>query len=112
MLMLDRFKIAVKDWLRGEKTPRSPEWPRVRREWLKLHPQCAACGTTRAVEVHHMVPFHIDRSKELDFSNFITLCESVIASEHHFAVGHFRNWKNYNPNVIADAAKMLASHKA
>lgn len=85
---------------------RSPEWPRVRDEHLKLHPACAVCGRTDGCEVHHITPFHLDNSKELDKNNLITLCGPPW--NHHFWFGHLGNWKSYNPSVLADVAAWRA----
>jgi hypothetical protein len=87
--------------------PRSNQWPTVRKLWLKDHPTCAACGSVKSLQVHHKFPFHLDPSKELDPSNFITLCERIF-TDHHLEIGHLGNFKNYNVNVEADAAKNLA----
>jgi predicted metal-binding protein len=61
------------------------------------------------------VPFHIDRTKELDPNNLLTLCDCVGACEHHLGVGHTvegkSSWKLFNPNVRVDAAKLLEQTK-
>lgn len=88
---------------------RSSEWPKTRKTWLEQHPTCSACGGSTKPEVHHMTPFHLDPSKELDPTNFITLCEST--PECHLRTGHLGNWKKFNANVVADAAKELAQAK-
>lgn len=87
---------------------RSPKWPKERAEWLKEHDFCRACGRKDHLQVHHKVPFHIDKSKELDRDNFITLCENTPENDH-LVVGHNGNWKNYNPNVEEDCDKLLAT---
>jgi hypothetical protein len=87
-------------------TKRSTQWPKARKEWLKDHPACAACGHTLMVQVHHKKPFHIYRELELDQTNFITLCECS-PSNHHLHIGHLGDWKNFNPNVEQDAANAL-----
>jgi len=98
----------------GACVPRSGHWRSVRGAWLKAHPTCAACGSTKNLEVHHKRPFHLYPKLELDDSNFITLCETM-GSEHHLKVGHTINgvssWKIFNVNVEADAARMLAATK-
>ena len=55
---------------------RSSKWPAVRKKHLEEHPVCAICGSTKRIEVHHIIPFNIDPTKELDPNNIITLCES------------------------------------
>lgn len=79
---------------------RSTEWPRVEKQFLSEHPICEACGSKTRLNVHHIVPFHIDRELELDTNNLITLCMSV--KECHFKLGHGQNWRDWNPNVKQD----------
>lgn len=83
--------------------PRSRDWPRVRREHLRGEPACAACGRNRDVEVHHIIPFSVDPSLELDRSNLVTLC----ADPCHLLFGHLLNFRRFNPHVRQDAAAFL-----
>lgn len=87
-------------------TKRSTEWPKARKEHLRLHPACAACGHTLMVQVHHKKPFHLHPELELEPSNFITLCECS-PNDHHLVIGHHGNWKCFNPSVELDAADVL-----
>lgn len=92
--------------IKSKKPPvkRSGEWTRVRGEHLKSHPECAVCGETKKVEVHHIMPFSDDPSLELDPNNLITLCE--VASGGiicHLCIGHCGNYRHYNPTVAKDA---------
>ena len=89
---------------------RSPEWFELRRKWLEKHPFCEACGGTERLEVHHIVPVHIDPSRELDETNLITLCEAKDRN-CHFVFGHFHNWWAWNPNVIEDTKHYLEEKK-
>ena len=82
--------------------PRSPEWRKVRLEHLSKNPQCAVCGNCKNVVPHHIVPFHVDPSRELDPTNLISLCEGKTFNCHLF-FGHFRNWTKHNPKVAEDA---------
>lgn len=82
---------------------RSPSWRKVRAEHIKQNPTCAACGRKEGLEVHHVIPYHIDSTKELDPDNLITLCGKYC----HFVFGHFMYWKSWNENVREDAAKYL-----
>src|SRR6056300_1305890 len=77
---------------------RSYTWSKVRKEHLKRNPECAACGRKDDLEVHHIVPYHVDPNRELDPSNLITLCGKYC----HFVFGHFMDWKSWNENVIRD----------
>lgn len=92
------------DALFGE--PRSGHWPTVRKAFVKLHPMCAACGSTNNLNVHHVVPFHERKELECDPNNLITLCRDC-----HFHIGHHDNWKNSNPKVREEAAEHLKSIK-
>lgn len=84
--------------------PRSPGWRALRREHLSRNPGCAACGSTRNVVPHHITPFHVDPSRELDPSNLVTLCESPTFNCHLF-FGHLKHWGRHNPHVVEDAAQ-------
>lgn len=77
---------------------RSSKWPSVRQNHLKKEPCCKCCGSCIKPEVHHIVPVHIDPSKELDPDNLITLCDKYC----HFIFGHLMNWKSYNMNIEKD----------
>ena len=79
---------------------RSPQWNKVRNQHLKEQSTCQVCGSNEDLSVHHIIPFHVDKSKELVPSNLITLCEH---NKCHFIFGHLFNWSAYNPNVLIDA---------
>lgn len=44
--------------------------------------------------MHHVVPVHVDGSKELDEGNLLTLCAHC-----HLLVGHLMLWASWNPAV-------------
>jgi hypothetical protein len=93
--MPSRLLQACREFVQGKGFAfRSPQWPRVRREHLAKEPRCRWCGGSVAPEVHHIIPFHLDRSRELDPTNLITLCEA--GTECHLDRGHFGNWKRFN----------------
>lgn len=103
----DEQREAVDDVLFGD---RSGGWSSVREEFVRLHPVCEACGSRSNLNVHHIVPFYLDSSLELDVKNLITLCR-----EHHFRVGHDPDgpwmprrpsWTSWNPKVREHAALM------
>lgn len=80
--------------------PRSPHWHAVEEAHLRLEPFCKYCGGTASLQVHHVLPFHLDPSRELDPTNLITLCEnSQLGVECHLHIGHLGNWKTFNPHV-------------
>ena len=81
---------------------RSSYWPTFVRHLKKLHPTCQACGNRKLLAGHHIIPFHIDPTKELEPSNVIILCWWC-----HFVLGHLRNWKSWNKDIRLDAFKLL-----
>jgi len=87
-------------------TKRSPHWPTVEKHFREVHPTCAACGGTERLNVHHIIPFHVNAALELDPNNLITLCMGKL--ECHLKIGHMDDFKRSNPNVKEDCAKILA----
>lgn len=87
---------------------RSGHWPTVRKQHLAAHPYCAVCGGSVKLEVHHIRPFHLHPSLELDPTNFITLCEANKGGVNcHLLFGHLGNFKSFNTGVLDDAAAWL-----
>jgi hypothetical protein len=76
---------------------RSGKWRTVRDKYIKENPLCYACGSKNELQCHHIVPFSIDKSLELNIKNLVTLCTNC-----HFVFGHLHNYKNFNPEVIRD----------
>ena len=96
---------AIIEKLKTHGVPRSKMWPKVRKEYLKKHPKCFVCLGTKKITVHHRRPFHTHPELELDFKNFLTLCENDKNGINcHLAFGHLGNFKSWNENVIEDAA--------
>lgn len=78
--------------------PRSTKWPRLRKVWMQMHPDCAVCRTKVLCVPHHVKPVHLWPEHELDPDNLVTLCPP-----HHLLFGHYMNWRSYNINVREDA---------
>ena len=78
---------------------RSWKWSDVREAYIKLHPSCECCDSKNKLNVHHIIPDHIDPAKELDMNNLVTLCLSC-----HLTFGHLMNWKSWNVDVRKDIA--------
>lgn len=78
-------------------TKRDPGWGALRREIIAEFKQCAACGSKKELEAHHVVPFHLAPEREMDKRNLIVLCR-----DDHYTFGHFKNWKRWNPDVRRD----------
>ena len=99
-------KVENRDAAVGHGMARSPKWPGVEKLHLKFHPVCEACGSNKKLNVHHKKPFHLFPQLELDMNNLITLC---MDKECHIKIGHGDNFKDYNPDVEADAQKVRAN---
>ena len=97
----------AKDVVQGKATvgeKRSSQWPEVRKKHLAEQPKCVACGGNEKLEVHHIIPFNFDPTKELDPNNLLTLCESKKYGVNcHLFFGHFGDYKKYNPNSVNDS---------
>ena len=100
---MKRILTAISD-LRQGKTLffrlRSSKWRTVRRKFLAKMPICAVCfeRDMSKLEVHHIIPFHLDPSLELVDSNLITLCNEK-AMDCHLIWGHFQNYRKINPDI-------------
>ncbi|MEZ5769943.1 MAG: HNH endonuclease signature motif containing protein [Paracoccaceae bacterium] len=53
---------------------RGSRWNTIRKEVLRLTPFCACCGTTRHLQVHHIIPFRLTRDNSP--TNLIPLCRA------------------------------------
>lgn len=83
--------------------PRSKQWRKTQKEFLAANPACIACGSKEKLEVHHLLPFHINAALENEFSNLATFCR-----KHHYGIGHGEtSWKAWNDQAKADAAGMV-----
>lgn len=90
---------------------RSPKWPALRKKFLQGE-LCAACGGTKKLEAHHIIPFHIAPDKELDIGNLAALCEGNKDLNCHLVIGHDFDFKGWNPDVVTDASRILQEKKA
>jgi hypothetical protein len=81
---------------------RSPKWSTIRKKFISRNPICAACGSSKNLEVHHIKPVHLFPEKELDINNLITLC----GDKCHILFGHCMDFKSWNPNVIEDCHRI------
>lgn len=80
---------------------RSDTWPTIRLSHLQQQPECQACGSRNGLEVHHIIPIHVDKSKELTPTNLITLCENPATGFCHYIFGHLAlSWFHYDADVI------------
>jgi 5-methylcytosine-specific restriction enzyme A len=96
----------IKDVIQGKITlrqHRNSDWGIVSKNWMGERP-CSVCGGVKNREVHHKIPFHMDKDKEMRPTNWIILCESKKNGINcHLGVGHLGDYKSYNKNVVRDA---------
>jgi hypothetical protein len=55
---------------------RGSQWTSIRNKVINLFPFCALCGTTKKLQVHHIIPYRL--TKDNSASNLIPLC-----TKHH-----------------------------
>lgn len=76
---------------------RSPQWTKLRADWLKANGWCVVCGA-KATTVHHVAPVSQRPDLELDTKNLASVCDRC-----HLFVGHLCAWHSWNPVFFADA---------
>ncbi len=84
-------------------------WEKFEKEYWEKHRNekfCHICGEKKRVELHHIVPRHIDPSRIFDESNLIPLCRAC-----HFRWGHLNDWDSYNPIIKTVAENLYEYHK-
>jgi len=106
---LTQLRLLIFDYnTLGGANKRSPQWRRVRQEYLRKNPTCAATGTKKKCEIHHKKPFHLYPELELEESNLITLTRK---NGIHLVIGHLGNFRSYNVSVEKDAKLLLNKFK-
>ena len=99
--------------------PRSSKWKTARRNYIKAHPFCEACGPTvtrTQLEVHHRIPYHLcgllgRPELEFDARNFIVLCEDD-GVDHHLLLGHLDSFQTSNKSVQQSVLDFFGSTAA
>ena len=86
---------------------RGSKWKELRGLFIKHHPTCAACGSTKKLQVHHCQP--VSEGGSDDWNNLIVLCMGgrFKGLSCHFIIGHRGDWQLHNPFVREDATLML-----
>ena len=73
---------------------------KAKKLYLINHLECALCGTIKKLEVHHIIPVHIDLNMACNPINFVTLCDNLFNDGCHNRFGHFGNFKTcYNKQI-------------
>lgn len=83
---------------------RSGRWPAVRKAHLAVHNYCAGCYRKEELEVHHIIPVHVDAGLELEPTNLLTLCQGPTLNCHLW-LGHLGHWRSWNRSVRRDALR-------
>lgn len=85
---------CYEQWLcrTDKETDRGSRWKNIRAEVLKSAPFCAMCGTTKGLQVHHIIPWRL--SHDNNKRNLVPLCvkhhrlvESIFVSTEEFGIG-------------------------
>jgi hypothetical protein len=98
---------SVREFAKGlPGSKRSSLWRKIRNQHINIHPNCAVCGKTHNLQVHHIVPFSQDPDLELSPYNLITLCR-----KHHLLFGHLGWWSSWNDTVVYDSRRMFLKIK-
>jgi 5-methylcytosine-specific restriction protein A len=93
------FRVA-RSILRERRKAKDRRWRLLRDQFLRVHPRCAACGTARRPQVHHIAAAR----GRLDAANLITLCMGPL--ECHERLGHGGRWKASNPRILTHAREV------
>lgn len=103
MYLLDRVEGKA-----GPGQKRDPRWPATRRAYLAEHPDCECCEREgpRGMSVHHLIPFWVAPTLELDPGNLQTYC-----SVCHLLIGHLRNYRTFNPSARSMAAMIRLARR-
>ena len=81
------------------------KWEEFERKYYESYPKiCKACGEKIHIDLHHIIPRHINPKLIFTTSNLIPLDRAC-----HFHIGHLLNWSYYNPSVVSDS-KLLRHH--
>lgn len=86
---------------------RHKDWPKTKRGYKKVRPNCEACGRGGrwSVDVHHIIPFQLAPDLELDPENLITLCTGKLRGGGcHLLLGHGMSFRTFNPSVRSMSA--------
>jgi hypothetical protein len=106
MSLLDLFR-RPDPGLVAAGVPRSGKWAAWLKAFLKGK-SCIACGQREALTGHHVVPYHIDPSRECDPTNVVPMC----GDRCHLVHGHFNDYSLDNPTVREDCAAYNAKRMA
>ena len=80
-----------------------PDWRRIRKAVLTGCPFCQFCGSSKRLEVHHIIPVHVAPGQGALGPNLIVLCR-----ECHLRFGHLGSFRKFwDPDLSARAGESL-----
>ena len=104
MRFLNIFWEKIKNIFGGSPTfgvARDGGWSRASKEYLKIHNVSEISGSKgtflNPLVIHHIIPVHKDKSKEMDSSNW-----AVVTKWEHFVICHLGSWRSYNSDLRKD----------
>lgn len=97
MLELLKIILAFAPKSEGFAIARSKNWSKLSKQWIKINPCCAVCGSKEKCVPHHKKPVHLFPEFELDENNLVTLCP-----DHHLLFGHLMQWRSFNSSIEED----------
>jgi 5-methylcytosine-specific restriction endonuclease McrA len=79
---------------------RSDQWPRLRKSFLIANDKCVFCGLKdiNIIQAHHIMPFCLYPTLELNKDNLITICGTE-SDACHRDFGHPLGTQSYNPDI-------------
>lgn len=77
----------IADALGSTFIPAAPDETLLGSGWGIPVESCAWCGSKKDLNVHHIVPQHVDPERAYDKSNMVVLCRPC-----HFTLGHQCHW--------------------
>ena len=117
MTKLLEILIALLEWWQHRDSERlfgsvrSPEWSKVRNDFIKENPLCEVCGKKGSRlepnQIHHLSPYHLFPEKELEKSNLATACRRC-----HLLIFHLNSFRSYNLKAREDAKVLLEKIKS
>ena len=93
--MLKQIYWLLRDLIAGKPLVlggRSSQWGKLSKQFLKANPYCF-CGE-KATTTHHVIPFSVDRTRELDVQNLLAVCEHC-----HIRFAHLGSFRSYEKDI-------------
>lgn len=78
-------------WKGGHSRYRA-DFERVKRKYFSKKQFCALCGTTKRINIHHIIPYRLTQDNSID--NLIPLCASHHKKVECFTAPIYENWED------------------